>query len=852
MRAGHPATSEGAAPGPMGLSTQEAERRLRDNGPNRLPQPEHRSWLRVLLGVLREPMLLLLVAASSLYLLLGDAQEASVLMASVAFVIALTVYQDLRSEQALRALRDLSSPRANVIRDGQLRQVSSSELVVGDVILISEGDRVPADAQLLEDTGLMLDESMLTGESTPVQKLSTPSDEADRNIVRASTLVVRGHAKGLVVAVGDRTAVGQIGSALRTLQSPRTPMQMEIRTAVFYFSILGLSCSFLVTVLYVWAYGGWLQGLLAGVTLAMANIPEEFPVVLTVFLAMGSWHMARHKALVRHGSAIEALGSVTVLCTDKTGTLTENRMSVAELAAEGLHSEPGARLSHALGTLLRCAYQACPEHSFDPMETAIGNAAALSPEYLPSADCKRVREYPLSKDLLAVTHVWTCQGAPTLHVACKGAPEAVADLCRFPPEQRIALLDEAKQMASRGLRVLAVASAVWDGATASLPDTAKGFCFKWSGLIGLADPLRDGVRDAVDEARSAGIRVVMLTGDHLDTAQAIASQAGLAHPETAMLGHDLESADDATLIRQANAVNVFARVKPNHKLRLIDALKKTGHVVAMTGDGVNDAPALMAAHVGIAMGGRGTDVAREAASIVLLDDNFVTIVRAVRQGRVIYDNILRAIRYILAAHVPITGLAVLPLLLGAPLILMPLHVVFLELIIDPASTLVFQREPPSPDVMHRPPRSPSARLLDKPNLFGSLLQGFVVFIAITAVYALGRNLEVPTQQLAALSFTSLISGNLGLIVVNRGQAQRHEGRQSGAAFWILVLSAMTMLLVVTRLEVPAAWFRFTPPPVGFWFAALAMPLASLFIIELIRKIRASNRHQRSLLPQGKH
>lgn len=834
-------TSVNALPDLTGLSTQEAAHRLAIDGLNLLPQPERRNWLHIVVGVLREPMLLLLVAASSLYFLLGDVQEAAVLMASVALVVGLTVYQDYRSERALQALRDLSNPQARAIRDGGVRQISSSELVVGDVILVTEGDRVPADARVLDDGELMLDESMLTGESVPVRRFAAPpsSCDPDLSLVRASTLVVRGHARAEVIATGDRTAVGQIGAALQTLRPPRTPMQIEVRNAVVVFAALGLGTSLLVTLLYVRVHGNWLQGLLAGVTLAMANIPEEFPVVLTVFLALGSWHMARHKALVRRGAAIEALGSVTVLCTDKTGTLTANRMSVAELACNGERSEPGAAPSPRLQTLLRCAYQACSEQSFDPMEVAIGNAAMQLPGTSPSAGWNRVREYPLSKDLLAVAHVWSSAETAVLHVACKGAPETIADLCGLPSEQRAAALSEVEEMARRGLRVLAVASAVWNEGTGSLPATARGFRFEWSGLIGLADPLREGVRDAVAEAHAAGIRVVMLTGDHVDTARAIALQAGLAHPDTAMLGSDLEALDAATLARHASAVDVFARVKPDHKLRLVDALKKNGQIVAMTGDGVNDAPALMAAHVGIAMGGRGTDVAREAASIVLLDDDFVTIVKAVQQGRVIYDNILRAIRYILAVHVPITGLAVLPLLFGAPLMLMPLHVVFLELIIDPASTLVFEREPADPNVMRRPPRSPTMRLIGRSTLFGSLFQGMVVFAAITFIYVLGRGHALAAGQLAALCFTALISGNLGLVVVNRARAQRHWLRQPAPAFWILVLSALGMLFVATRLEGPAAWFRFEPAPIGLSFLALLLPLLGLGLIEISRGIRAS-------------
>ena len=823
---------------PQGLSSAEASRRLQQDGPNLLPQPDRRNWLRIVWTVLREPMLLLLVGAASIYLLLGDPQEASILVASVALVIALTIYQEHKSERALQALRDLSSPRACVLRDGQTRWVAARELVVGDVILVAEGDRVPADARLLDANELMLDESMLTGESAPVHRSASPKGEQEENLIRASTLVVAGHGMAEVMAIGSDTAVGQIGMALRTLRSPPTPMQLEIRRAVVLFAVLGLSSSLLMTLLYVAVHGGWLQGLLAGVTLAMANIPEEFPVVLTVFLALGAWRMAKHKALVRRAPAIEALGSVTVLCTDKTGTLTENRMSVVELVTGEERATPADALSPTMQGLLACADLASPEQSFDPMEQAIHEAALKLSEPFSRKGGLRIREYPLSRELLAVTHVWSQPGASGLQVMCKGAPEAIADLCGLQAAHRATVLAQVDEMARRGLRVLAAAAAVWDEDANRLPLTAHGFGFEWRGLLGFADPLRAGVREAVAEAQAAGVRVIMLTGDHLETARAIATQAGLTNSVKVVLGSEL-ALDGVALTQRAREINVFARVKPDHKLRLVDALKRDGQVVAMTGDGVNDAPALTAAHVGVAMGERGTDVAREAASIVLLDDNFVTVVRAIRQGRVIYDNIVRAIRYILAVHVPITGLAVLPLLFGGPLMLLPLHVVFLELIIDPASTLVFEREPAAADVMQRPPRSPSRRLLDAGTLFGSLGQGLAVFVAVAAIYTLGRASEVSVPQLAALSFTALVIGNLGLIVVNRaGATHRRWWRQSNPAFWIVTLSALSLLFLITRFEGPGRPFRFAPPPLDLSLAALLLPLLVLGMVEGWRGTRA--------------
>lgn len=824
---------------PLGLTSLEATARLQRDGPNLLPEPERRRGWIIILNVLREPMLLLLLAAATVYLLLGDPREAMVLGTSVFLVIALTVYQEQKSEHALQALRDLSSPRARVLRDGEPCLLAGRELVVGDVILIAEGDRVPADAQVIEESDLHVDESMLTGESVPVR--CTPTTEKDLSgRLHASTLVVRGRGTAEVVAIGANTSVGHIGAALSSIHRESTPLQQEMRRVVIVIAALSLASCMLMTGLYLATRGGWLDALLAGITLAMANIPEEFPVVLTVFLALGAWRMAQHKALVRRASAIEALGAITVLCTDKTGTLTENRMAVTELAMDGEHSGLDTLRSPAMRTLLEIAVLASQPQSHDPMERALQGVAAKAEAIGETLNnSQHIREYPLSPEHPAVTHVWSQSGTTRFLVACKGAPETVADLCQLPPERRNAVLAEVDTMARRGLRVLAAASTFWPNnepmAANTLPSSMQGFHFNWHGLVGFADPLRVGVREAVEEARAAGIRVIMLTGDHIETARAIAQEAGLAGQAEVVLGRDIHRLDDDALTQRIANVNVFARVRPEHKLRLVNALKHGGQVVAMTGDGVNDAPALMAAHVGIAMGGRGTDVAREAASIVLLDDNFVTVVRAVRLGRTIYDNIRRAVRYILAVHIPITGLALLPMFTGGPLILLPLHVVFLELIIDPACSIVFEREPAAANIMQRPPRPPTQSLMGARSLLSSLAQGIVMFTTVVAAYMLGIALALPSTQLGALAFTALVAGNLGLIMLYRaGTSLWNTLSQPNTAFWVVAPVTLAMLTVVTQLELPARWFGFAPPPAGPWLLALLLPLLTAMLLNAIQ------------------
>ena len=826
--------SKSGPPRTPGLTSAEAVNRLQRDGPNALPQPEHRSRWAIVGGVLREPMLLLLLAATAVYLVLGDTREAMLLAASVLAVIGLTVYQEQKSEHALEALRELGSPRSRVLRDGSPCVLPASDLVAGDVILLSEGDRVPADARLIDETDLHVDESLLTGESLPLRRVVGAGPE--EALVHASTLVVRGHGVAEVVATGSRTAVGKIGAVLRTLHVQATPMQQEIRRAVVLFAALAMTTAALVAALFLMTRGGWTDAVLAGLTLAIATIPEEFPVVLAVFLALGAWRMARHQALVRRTPAIEALGEITVLCSDKTGTLTENRMAVVELLANGERSDLGSSLSPALRMLLETAALACRPDSIDPMDRALADSAGRLARG-PAID-GLLREYPLSAKCTAITQVWK-RGDAVL-VACKGAPETVAELCHVPPGELAAVHAEVNAMARRGLRVLAAASATWPnagtGTTGGLPPSMRGFQLTWRGLVAFADPLRGGVPEAVAEAQAAGVRVIMLTGDHPETARAIAEQAGIPPGAGVLEGREIDALDDDALLQCAATTNVFARVRPEQKLRLVAALKRAGQVVAMTGDGVNDAPALMSAHVGIAMGRRGTDVAREAAAIVLLDDDFVTVVRAIRLGRTIYDNIRRAVHYILAVHVPIAGLALLPLVGGGPLVLLPLHVVFLELIIDPACSIVFERETAAADTMRRPPRPPTTRLLGVGSLFRNLLRGGAMFGAVVAVYAMGKMLSLPAGEIGALAFTALVTGNLGLIVVYRaGASLWHTLRTRNVAFGVVSVGALALLALVTRLPMPARWFGFDPPPAVPWLFALLLPLAIAALLKASRR-----------------
>ena len=759
--------------GMSGLSSAEARTRLEADGPNELPRAGRRTVLRIGLDVLREPMLALLLAGGVAYLLLGDRTEALILLAFATFSIVVTVVQESRTENVLEALRDLSAPRALVIRDGERVRVAGREVVRGDLLVLEPGDRIAADAVLLEAVDLQTDESLLTGESVPVSKVAAqPADVDDTRrpggdgqpYVYSGSLIVRGSGIARVLETGPQSQIGRIGQSLATVEIEAPRLYAQTRRVVFWCALGGGAVALLVVALYGLFRGSWIEAALAGIAIGMSMLPEEFPVVLTVFMAMGAWRIGRAGVLTRRAAAIETLGSATALCTDKTGTLTENRMSVAELwlpSGERVTPATTDPLAAGFQTLLRTAALASAVNPVDPMEIALHAAKAECTDG-GEADGEQVRAYSLRPELLAMSNVW--QIGDRLTIAAKGAPEAIAALCRLAPGDKAVMTAAVEAMAGRGIRVLAVASA-------TPPDrdwavSQREYSYQLVGLVGLADPLRASVPAAVAECRSAGIRVVMITGDYAATARSIATQAGIAQGEV-LTGTDLDALDDAGLAARLGNVTVFARIMPEQKLRIVEAYKAAGEVVAMTGDGVNDAPSLKAAHIGVAMGKRGTDVAREASAIVLLDDDFGSIVHSIRLGRRIYDNIRKAIAFIFAVHVPIAGLALLPLFFGLPLLFGPIHIALLEMVIDPVCSLVFEAERDEDDIMRRAPRSPGEPLFSFSMVAWSVFQGLVSFAALAVLFLVEIRLGMPEAELRALVFFALVSQVLALILVNR-------------------------------------------------------------------------------------
>jgi Ca2+-transporting ATPase len=814
-----------------GLDPAVAARRLLDEGPNTLEASAQRSLGRIVLTVVREPMFLLLMAAGLIYLALGDTREALFLVGFVLIIMLTTVLQERRTDNALEALRDLSSPQATAVRGGQTVQLTGHDVVRDDVLLLSEGGRVPADGTLLQAHELAVDESLLTGESAPVNK------EAPGIAVYAGTLVVRGQGVMRVTATGLKTQMGAIGHSLQTIAPAASPLQLEIKSLTQRLALIGLSLCVALALGFWWLRGNALGALLAGITLAMAVLPQELPVILLVFPALAARRLAALQVLTRRLRTIETLGQATVLCVDKTGTLTQNRMSVSTLCAgeqtleaQDLKAGGVPQPFHALLDYAVLASETAPH---DPMEQALHALAkqlAVSTHHH-NAQWTLVHEYPLAPGLLAMSHVWRCADETQDVIAAKGAPEAVAQLCHLSAEAQANWHLRATQLAERGLRVLGVAKALHP-ADQAWPADQQAYAFEWLGLVGLSDPLRAEVPAAVAQCHSAGIRVIMITGDHAHTAKTIAQQAGITHAQV-MSGTELTALDSAQLDERLATVNVFARVKPEQKLQLVNALKAQGEVVAMTGDGVNDAPALKAAHIGIAMGQRGTDVAREAASLVLLQDDFTAIVQAIRMGRRTFANMRQSVIYTLAVHVPIIVLSLLPVLLGLPLLLAPLHIAFLELVIDPSCSLVFEAEAAATDVMRRPPRRRNEPLLSRAHLWRGLMQGLFITAGVLALYLGLLHQGASSAMASASAFVCLVTANAALILPSRNPQTTWRSLWQGLppiTLWILGLTLLA-LLGITHVPALAQVFQFEVLSPLAWLSAFAWGLGTVVVLQ---------------------
>lgn len=826
---------------PKGLTSAEARKRQEQYGKNQLQSDTRPHFFHKALRIFCEPMFLLLLAAAVIYFILGEPRDGAVMLIFVLGIITIDIIQGWKTDHTLRALQDLSAPQIMVLRDGMEQEIASTDLVPGDWMLIQEGVKIPADGQILHCSDLCIDESSLTGEAEgvwkqPVGRQEETTDYWRKDYCYAGTVVIQGTAAILVDKIGAVTEYGKIASKLTSVPESPTPLQKQTGILVKLCVVIAAAL-FLAVGIVTWfnlpelSFSERLiQSILSGITLAMAMIPEEFPVILTVFLSMGAWRMARKHSLVKRLPLVEILGSVSVLCVDKTGTITMNQMSVQNTWA--VHDNP-AHLLEILGL-------ACEPDTYDPMEQAM--LTHIQAFGIPKAhlfQSEFVTEYPFTSQQKMMGHVWIHENS--LILAAKGCPERLLEICHLSSEERRAAEDKVWEMAQQGLRVIAV-GVQYPETTDDLPEHLSDCHLSLCGLIGLADPLRKSVKADISTCLEAGIRVVMITGDHSVTAASIARQAGIPNCSLETLtGDRLEGMTEEELQESVKNVSLFSRVVPEHKMRIVKAFQGNGEIVAMTGDGVNDAPALKHADIGIAMGKHGSQVSREAADLILMDDNFSTIVDTIRNGRRIYDNIRKAIGYVFSIHIPIALASLLAPLLGIAsdsLFLLPIHMVLLELVIDPTCSIVLERQPAESNSMHRRPRDPKEPLISAGILYKSLLQGFILWLGAFGTYS-WILASMPGQAVLARSMglTVLIFANLGLVFVNCSGSdsilQSVNWLRKDRVMQIACIGTILMLAAI--LYTPLTTFlKLTALSAGQILAALGIGIASVLWYEIIK------------------
>jgi Ca2+-transporting ATPase len=825
-----------------GLNSKSVAEKLREFGLNELKGENTKNILQIAHEVIKEPMFILLLSCGSLYLLLGKYSEGIVLLSWVFVIIFITFYQYNKSEKALEALKKLASPRAHVIRNGKECRIAAREVVPDDILIIHEGDRIAADGKIIEHSNLSVDESLLSGESMPVSKnIVSPMNDSE-SIVYSGTLVVHGRAFIQVKNTGSNTEFGKIGKSLQEIKQEKSKLQKDMRKLIQKLFVVGISLSLIVTIAHFITRDHFLQALLNGLATAMAMLPEEFPVVLTVFLSIGAWRLSKINLLTRKSAAIETLGSITVLCVDKTGTITQNKMEISSVYAKDQLVDKNEFHSHSksIELLLQTAYYASHKQTIDPMEKAIV-ACFNKLSYQEIAYIELEKEFLLTNELTAMTRVLRLPNGEK-KVCCKGAPETILNLCKLDDHRKKAILNSVHNMAKKGQRVLGLAEAKW--ASNDLPLNQHEFPFEFLGLIAFEDPIRQEVPNAVKECKEAGIKVIMITGDFPSTAISIAKEAGLEITNQVLTGQDLQSMDDNELKEKIKSVNIFARIIPQQKLQLIRALKANGEIVAMTGDGVNDAPALKAADIGIAMGEKGTDVARESAALVLLQDDFNTIVSAIRSGRKIIDNLEKAMSYILAIHVPIVGLTLIPAFFSQiPILLMPLHIVMLELIIDPVCSLAFESEKEEFGIMKRKPRNPNETFFGYRKIMRSLLIGILLLSLVLFVYFYSVIQGHTESEIRALTFSALVFGNI-LLILSTLSKTRNIFRvilEKNTSLLIIICVSIAMMLFLLNNNYLSKLFGFKNPGFTHFTIVAISAVIMILILEMIKWVNGKRK-----------
>jgi Ca2+-transporting ATPase len=752
-----------ASQNPTGLTENEVLQSRTAHGSNALVIREQRLWQEVLKDVVAEPMFLLLLAASCVYFIVGQYQEGTIMIVSLFLVAGISIFQEFRSRNAITALQKMSAQRAKVLRDGREQNIPAEDIVVGDLVLVEEGELIAADGRIIDSRDFSVNESILTGESFSVYKNAANKDSAYRG-----TLAGSGTALLHITEVGNRTMFGKLGLAIREAGTVKTPLQLQIRSFVKNMVWIGAAAFTVVVAVNFIRSRDWVDAFLQGLTLAMSILPEEIPVAFSTFQALGAFRLLREKIIVKQPQYVETLGAATVICADKTGTLTQNKMHLAYVydavnrASIMVHDHAGLPAE-----LVAFAMWASETEPFDPMEKSIHQLYGQTTSTDQRKRYTQVHEYPVGGTPPMMTHIFRNEQGDTI-IAAKGAPERLLGQSTLREEEINRIEQQSLAYAKEGFRVLGVGQGIWEGD--AWPVSQDDFRFRFIGLLAFQDPPKENIRDTIDGFERAGIDVKMITGDYAETALAIARQSGLNHDGSAVLtGKEVLQLDGPALREAVKHVNIFARMFPEAKLKVIDALKENGEVVAMTGDGVNDGPALKAAHIGIAMGARGSEVARSAASLILVDDDLSHMLAAVALGRKIYDNLKKAIQYIVSIHIPIILIVLLPLLLGWVFhdIFSPVHVIFLELLMGPTCSIMFENEPMESGTMDRPPRKMGQTFLSFRQLLTSLVQGLAITIACLGIGYWFMQQSGDENRIRAGIFLTLLFSNILLTLVNR-------------------------------------------------------------------------------------
>lgn len=806
-----------------GLSTEEVKFLRQKYGFNELIKIKKSNPIIQFLNVFKEPMFILLVGAATLYFILGEPGEGSIMLVFVVFVATITFVQEWKTEKTMDALKDLTSPHVTAMRNGEKQVIKSCELVPSDIIFLSEGNRIPADCEVMEESNFSVDESSLTGESEPVYKVPLGTIDSSKgywkqDTLYAGTLCNFGKCTARVKTTGFETEYGKIGKAISETKEELSPLQKKVSQLVKTLAIAGfILCIIVIGFSYMYT-GEFVKSILAGVTLAMAIIPEEFPVVLTIFLSLGAFRLAKKNTLIRKIPAVETLGSTTVLCVDKTGTITQNIMRAKVIYSNGFIA-PDKLQDKALAKLLVLA---CERDPYDPMEKAIVDAGKDKINIHQLYNLELAKKFAFDSKTKRMANIYKENDA--YYIAAKGSPETILSLCNLAQSEETKISDTIDDMASKGLRVLALADLV----TNSINDNLDQYILCFKGLIGLQDPPKAGVQDAITQCKKAGVRVMMITGDYSKTAIAIGNEIGLNFYNSAITGDEIDAMTVDELCTAVSHCDIFSRVIPEHKMKIVKALKKNGEIVAMTGDGVNDAPALKNANIGIAMGKRGTEVAKEAADMILMDDNFTTIVHSIEDGRRVFDNIRKAMVYIMIIHIPIMALALFSPIFNLPQILLPVHIVLLELILDPTCSIVFEGEPAEEYIMEQPPRSPDEPLLTKGLTKKVIFQGTTMFLAAFLPFHYMIDSGFSADYARTFSLMVLIFGNVVLVLVNRSNTKYlidiFKEKGSKARFYI---NSLALVMLFSVVYIPAAHPIFKTVTLDFKTAIIACLLGAI-------------------------